>query len=453
MENSILFEKHVEFTTDLSGNLPVTIDTKHHEVPEMFRYYEYPVSSWPVIINTGLADTLKELTVKLPKFIKQIPSLYFGNDVKKIADFYFEGNEMLAEFALMCHLKDVEVGCRLDLTLTNGGFKVLEINMGTSIGGWQIQSFESIIRKLHPQLISGKTAAGFESKNTQSIYVKFLIDKILEHVLITDKEINIFLVLQDVGEDITSDVSSFFYDLLKKELETRGLHGQAFVGSITLLKSGNNGDVFFNDKNIHAVLIYHMSTGTIPPFMMRSFLMDKVYFPDHFGMNLLKDKKNLSLLYELACKGAFNAGENELILKYIPLTFIVGENDVVFKGDTYKLPALLQNRKEQFVIKAANGSQGKDVFVGKFLTDEEWTGAIKLALETNNFIAQEFSDSMDFLAPDNSNAWTPHKLIWGAFGFGGNYGGVWVRMSTLKTSSGVINSATGAIEAIVYESR
>lgn len=67
------------------------------------------------------------------------------------------------------------------------------------------------------------------------------------------------------------------------------------------------------------------------------------------------------------------------------------------------------------------------------------------------FIAQEFCESINFLAPNRSNQWTPHILVWRAFGFGEDYGGVWGRMSEVNTSSGGINSATGAVEIIVYE--
>ena len=55
------------------------------------------------------------------------------------------------------------------------------------------------------------------------------------------------------------------------------------------------------------------------------------------------------------------------------------------------------------------------------------------------------------IAPNKNNEWKPHALIWGAFGFGDTFGGVWVRMSDIENNTGAINSATGAVEVIVYE--
>jgi hypothetical protein len=153
----------------------------------------------------------------------------------------------------------------------------------------------------------------------------------------------------------------------------------------------------------------------------------------------------------LASNNKFSDDENELILNHIPWTAMVEDKDIHYGDGKQPLIPLLRNNKEQFVIKAANGYQGKDVFIGKFSSDEEWEEAINLGLGTTSFIAQEFSDSVTVMAPNKENEWAPHKLIWGAFSFGEIYGGVWVRMSAVKTDVGVINSATGAVEALVYE--
>ncbi|WP_147424560.1 circularly permuted type 2 ATP-grasp protein [Flavobacterium sp. 81] len=189
----------------------------------------------------------------------------------------------------------------------------------------------------------------------------------------------------------------------------------------------------------------------VTPAIFRAFMMDRIYLPDHLGLRMLGDKRNLSILLELAQNGKFSPDENALILKNIPWTSFIENKKVIFKDSEYILQELLKTDKDKFVIKVARGFQGKDVFIGKFSTDKEWEEALELALKNSAFIAQEFSDSLDFLAPNTENEWTLHKLIWGSFGFGDSYGGVWVRMSEVKTDVGVINSATGAVEAIVFE--
>ncbi|MBS7256352.1 hypothetical protein [Flavobacterium branchiicola] len=447
---SIISEKYSEFKNN--ANVPARINTNDDTVPDLFKQYIYAVTGWPVLINSQVSTELANLSVTIPKLLQQIPSLYFNDDKKRITDFYYEGDEMSAEFAIMCHKKNLETGCRLDLTYTEDGFKILEANIGSSIGGWQIHSFENLIRRLHPELTENKNQ--YQSKNTLQIYINFLVDQVLKKVTTVKDTINIFI---DNGfeetelEQKSADKSSllFFNDFLQRELAKRGLTGEAFSGNLNELQLVNN-DLCYKNNLIHGIAVLSMEVQ-VNIAVFRAFVTDRVYFPDHIGLKMMGDKRNLAILLELAINEKFSPEENELVLKNVPWTAFIENKKILFKNKEYNLLELLKNNKEQFVIKVARGYQGKDVFVGKFITDNEWQEAIDLALSTNAFIAQEFSESIDFMAPNGQNNWTPHKLIWGSFGFGDAYGGVWVRMSEVKTDVGVINSATGAVEAIVFE--
>ena len=452
MKNTILFDKYEALTDTTNSEMSGIIEIDKKLIPEIFHNFKYPISSWPVIVNPELINDLEEVCTTLPRLLKQIPALYFQNDIKKIADFYFDGNLMPARFALMCHQKQIDVSTRLDLTLTDDGFKVLEINMGSSIGGMEFQNFEPMIRKLHPLLMAPESMNRFVTKPTQSLYLQFVVQHIFQYVSKTLSEMNILLV--GYGEENAQNrkVKAFFNELLTKELSKTGVRGKVHMGTIAGLKLTKN-DLVYNNKPMHAVLMLNYAPNDISPDLFRAFLMNRVYFPDHLGTFLLADKRNLCLLRELAEQKQFEEKHNAMILKYVPWTEIVSDKKVTYNGKEYSLPALLKEQKDQFVIKIAMGLQGKDVFIGKFMSQEEWNNAIAQSLQTQNFIAQEFSDSKNFLAPDQSNQWKPHKLVWGAFGFGDLYGGAWVRMAPVtQDQTGVINSAAGAVEALVYES-
>jgi hypothetical protein len=446
-EYTILSEKFLEF--EGNKDIPARINTNHDSVPDVFKSYKYPVSGWPVLINKQMTEELKELSIKIPGLLKQIPTLYFNDDIKKLAEFYFEGDEMMTEFAMLCHKKDLEIGCRLDLTFTEDGFKVLEANIGSSIGGWQIQSFESLIRNNHPELVNKDKILDYKGRNTLHIYMKFLIEQIIKQ-LGKQSTINIFMEMGDIEDESEKQESlNFFDNLFKEELANFGLKGGAYTGDMSSLVL-TDGNLYLGDKVIHSLIVLAMDMN-VTPAVFRAFMMDRIYLPDHLGLRMLGDKRNLSILLELAQNGKFSPDENALILKNIPWTSFIENKKVIFKDSEYILQELLKTDKDKFVIKVARGFQGKDVFIGKFSTDKEWEEALELALKNSAFIAQEFSDSLDFLAPSAENEWTLHKLIWGAFGFGDSYGGVWVRMSEVRTDVGVINSATGAVEAIVFE--
>ena len=227
--NSILQEYYSSFNKKKDVEIPACIDSQKHKLPKMFKKYEYPVSSWPILIHSETANKIAVLCEKLPKMIREIAKLYFQNDVKKIADFYYNGNEMIAQFALACNEKKTDIGSRLDLTFFKDEFKVLEVNMGSSIGGWQIQSFEPVIRSFHTPLSEVEMSNQFSSRNIQLNYINFLVKKIIKYVPENEEEVNMFVELGYIEDDeIKKNSLLFFNELFQKELEKRKKKGESF---------------------------------------------------------------------------------------------------------------------------------------------------------------------------------------------------------------------------------
>lgn len=441
---TILSYQHENLVNAAVEDVPPYINTNVPSVPKMFRDYQYPVSSWPVVIDKKTAERLSLLSTRIPQLISKIPTLYFDNDEQRIADFYVNGNKTLAEYALLSHKKNVAASYRLDLTYTEDGFKILEANIGSSIGGWQVQSFEEIIKQYHPSL-----GEDFTSRNVQESYYSFLVKKVIEHVSDIQDEINIFISMDEMKAESTKlAILEFLNYLLRQTLDKRNLKGEIFIGNLKELDF--RGDkLCFNNKRIHSVL--NMNSDEVTPSIFRAFVMDLIYFPDHLGVALESDKRNLGLLRELAEQNKLSLEDKALVLEAIPWTYTLEDRQVNYNGEAHNLIELLKNNKDQFVLKAAVGYRGIDVFVGKFQNQARWEEIIQMAMKEKIFIAQEFSQSIDVLAPNPNNEWKAHKLIWGAFGFGKKYGGAWVRMSNNQNDDGVINSATGASVALVYE--
>ncbi len=447
MKNTILFDSYDSFMKEEKLDLSYRLNPDNELVPEFFRDFKYPISSWPIILPERLTDELERVSIRIPQLLNKVPELYFKNDAKRIADFFFQGDELIAQFFIMCVQKETSVSCRLDLTYTTDGFKVLEANIGSAIGGLEFQHFEPLMEHTHNEL-NGTKGFEYKTRQTQNYYMKLIVDEIGE----VGDQVNVFLVGKEDADETWKEIERKFYNnLLTDELAGSNKKGDVFIDTIESLKFKNNA-LYYNDTVIHSVLILDTGLKKMTPDLFRALLMDTVYFPDHLGNMFIGDKRCLGLLRHLAEDKAFSQEDNELILRNVPWTEIVEDAAVVYKGKSQALLPMLQQDKDGFVVKVADGMQGNDVYIGKYLTQEEWEEAIAKAVAHGKYIAQEFSDSMDLLAPDDTNQWSPHKLIWGSFGFGNSYGGVWVRMSALKNTSGVINSAKGAVEAIVYES-
>lgn len=449
--DSILGARHQDFLTNSTVHSHI-VDLTLPGIHGMFGDYEYPVLSWPILIDPDRTHDMGKICVELPRLLNQIPSLYFKNDKTKIADFYFYGNEMLGEISLMAHEKRHEPSYRLDLTFDKDGFKVLEANIGSALGGYEVLYFQEAIRNMHKPLSNPDTHADYHCRDTTLHYIKFIVDQIIEHVDDLSGEINLFANFEE--SQTTNDVIhvTIIHEALQEELKKRGLRGGAYTTKMSHLESKGAGELYLKGKRIHALLMLSLSKQ-VPTDVFRAFICNKLYYPDHLGIEVvLSDKRNLGLLRELAYDGHFNEADTKLILDYIPWTTGVKKNKQVrYNGEQQDLLNLLKNNKDLFVLKEANGAQGKNVFVGKFMSPDKWDAAIEQSLGEVPYVAQEFSDPVDFLAPNKNNEWVPYKLIWGAFGFGDQYGGAFVRMSEVDSGLDVINAATGAIEAIVFE--
>ncbi|KAA1243808.1 hypothetical protein [Aquimarina sp. RZ0] len=427
-----------------------TIDTNQDEVPFVFKHYEYPVSSWPVIVSSEMTKRLTRLSTRIPKLLHQIPLKYFGEDLQLLSDFYFNGDVNIGKRALACHHTNVEVSCRLDLIQTSESLEVLEINVGSSVGGWQISFFDNLIRNIHPVLTNPKTAGDFNSKNTLSLYLQFLIETINQYLSL-EEEINVFVCLDSIENVEEKNLSlAFLNELFTIELTKKNMRGMIYSDDVKALQFENKA-VFIKGKQVHAFLVVDALINKMPDMVYEAFLNRKIYLPDHIGTNFIDDKRNFALLRQLAEKGAFNEEDTQLIKESIPWTSIIEDKEIDYNGKSYDTRKLLIEQKNHLVIKPATGFQGTDVYVGKFSNDKEWLEAIDKAFGDTHFIVQKFCNSKKPLAPNSFNEWVSHKLIWGSFGFGEKYGGVWVRMSDTQSDKGVINSANGATEAIVYE--
>lgn len=448
IENTILSDKYDDFVKDKSS-ISSQLDTYDELVPDVYKGLKAPISSWPIIIDQNKKEDLKKLCIAIPRLLYKIPKLYFNNDLEKISEFYFDGDTDKGQFSLLCHNRNEEVSCRLDLIDTEEGFKILEVNMGSSLGGMEFQNFELLMTKLHPILSPDNEK--FIHRKSQTIYVEFLINKIEEYVTSNDRELGIFFIDGTPGEyEARNLVKNFFNGLLEEELNKRDKTGVTYMDEVSTLRYITDG-LYYKGKKIHAILAIDYAANEISLEVFRALLANKVYFPDHLGTMFMRDKRNLAILRKLATDNKFSKEDNETILQFIPWTEIVTDGVTQYLGKAYNMPKLLADRREDFVIKIADGLQGDDVYVGRYQEQDAWEKIIQKVIKKKIYIAQEFSEAINISAPDINNEWGNHKLVWGSFGFGETYGGSWVRMMSQKDDLGVINSAKGAVGVLVYE--
>ncbi|MEV4139337.1 hypothetical protein AB0J72_45140 [Dactylosporangium sp. NPDC049742] len=156
-----------------------------------------------------------------------------------------------------------------------------------------------------------------------------------------------------------------------------------------------------------------------------------VVFFASFDHGITANKGNLALVSQLRDDGRLTAEEAAAVDRVLPWT----------RRLTPELLPQCRDERQRLVLKPGSGSSGDGVTIGWEVTDAGWEAALTAALD-GRFVVQERVDGAIERAPDGNGTsqWLP---VWGVFVFEQGYAGTFVRASPIGAGS-VINEATGA---------
>jgi hypothetical protein len=420
-----------------------------NSLPLILRNYEYPLHSWPWFVSPSMKLELEECVCSIPALIYKAIGLEFGNDARRIAEFYGMP-ELLAEFYLQIEPDVGELMQRTDAVLTDSGIKIVEINAGSTIGGWQIQWMDHLYRG-HPQLQPFFNGLECTSRNIPLGYMTHIVRSAKPLLRPGLDELAVLLVVDD--EFLAVEGPEAMQHIFEAALQSCGVAGSAyFTTDYSALEYLADG-VYFKGRRLHAVVSAETErrTGALPKALYRAHIAGQIFWPDNPFRFAIGDKRSLSVLYGRKGDAAFSRRERELIEKYLPWSVTISPQQVAFEGERQDLRDLLVGQRERFVIKVATGFQGKNVYVGKHQSNEAWLAIVDRAMQEGSWLAQEYCQSLPFYGQAGTSGYGVYDVVWGIFNFGHDYGGCWLRLMARGEGDGVINSAMGAQETIVYE--
>lgn len=441
---SATFERFLNYAGAEEGGLG-HMQLLDSDLPGLLRHYDYPLHAWPWFISSETRAMLASCVQRVPALIERAIRLEFEGRPQELARF-FVVPEIIATLFLDGMTDTKYLLQRTDAILTKRGLKILEINMGSTIGGWQIQWMDKQYRK-QPELAAFFEAVPCVSRDIPYGFMEFLISAVVDKKLEVDGEINVLYIVKTnfCQTDGPVEATKLFNQVLRDRKLRGMIHFQATQDDVDLTAEG----VFWNGIRMSVVLCG--SAGEMPAAFFRACFARQVWTTDGPFEHILADKRSLALAYRHKDNAAFNAEERGLIEQFVPWGVPLQEGEVGLYGERVDLRTLLLERKDEFVVKIAQGMSGNDVFIGKFTVAEEWRAVVERGLSENGWLVQEYCTSLPFYGQTNGAAVGEFDVVWGVFGFGQQYGGCWLRLMDRDRHTGVINSAKGAEEAIVYE--
>lgn len=427
------------------GHCLKKLDLLDDSLPGFLRHYPYPLHSWPWFIAQDLRDTLAQSVARIPELIYRAVRLEFGRDRRRFAAFY-DISEVLAEIFLDSGMDMSQLMLRIDAMMTASGLKIMELNAGPDIGGWQIHWMDALYRK-NEALKAFFATNACASRNIPLQYMKYLVRMARNHH--PDGVANVAIVAGK--RHAISELDITFQGVFRAALQECDADGELFFESNLARMEFEPDTVRLDGKVLGAIATYRFGTDITPPIdLYRAFFRGRIYWPDNPFVSIIGDKRSLAIVNGHKHSDIFTDEERRLIEAFVPWGAMPGSKEVELGRTGLSLEVLLK-RQHDLVIKAARGAQGNDVFVGRYQSAESWRDMAARALSEPMWLVQEYCDSLPFYGQAGEEGYSIHDVIWGVFGFGGEYGGCWLRLSRKGEGDGVINSAKGAQEAIVYE--
>jgi len=423
-----------------SKGLLARIPFRDMATTEFMRNYEYPINSWPFFVSPELISSMEEMNANILRMTYKAVRAIFADDPMKMAaalnmdpvrcSFFFNG----IDFSDICF--------RTDAIVTEDGLKLVEVNVGTAIGGWQIQWMDETFRQWDGYRDFFDRHA-VTCRNTPVTFFRFLIESAAK--VARTGRLNILVKVKN-GFD-PAVYGTFLEQYISRAIQESGIDCEiGFFASFDELQVSSEG-TFHRGRRVHLVTFGDLSGEQDPPLeLLRSIFAGKVASPDFPTYVLLSDKRNMALLHYAAQMKLLSEREAELVERYVPKTLILG-------GPLFSQAVRdeLLEHKDRYVVKQCNGMQGIDVHVGRFMSDRDWRDTVSNLHQPELWIAQAYCESKKFYGHSGTSR-DVFNFVWGVFQFGQNFGGSWIRMMPEKGKyDGVINSARGAEERIVFE--
>lgn len=418
-------------------------------LPDYVQAYPFRLQTWPVLVGGRKLEDLRRATVEVIRLIKEIPRRILGDDPRRVAEVFDLPDPLLARVLLEPPQGLQEALARVDLVDTGEAWKVLEVNFGGNIGGWQHRYWQDACRA-NPWL--QEVLQGAEARYRDPLPILF--EHVVSHTRSTlgvETEVNTFLGFDPEDLPVVRAEAGRLRRLYSDVVAAAGTSGDLIVGNIEELRVRPGPRVLTRDGRVLQALVDCGNRG-VPREVVRCWKAGSLQVFNGPLAELLGSKKTLALLSMWADRGEIDPRDRYLVQEHVPWSRVVEPGRTAWRGSEAELREILVEAQDDLVLKPLRGSQGDGVAVGRFTTAEEWYGRVRRAYEEGSWLVQEYFPSRPYLFQHGERGTAIHDLVWGTFSFGAGYGGGFVRMVPRgKNRSGVVNSARGAEEGILLE--
>jgi len=330
---------------------------------------------------------------------------------------------------------------RFDSYRDSQGFRVMELNMSSALGGVETARLNRSLLEL-------------------PFLEKFAAENNLGYADVMAEMIEIMMVECNLPRD-KPPVTAFcdfpaswvtLEEVVRKNVPVFQAAGcdpiPCHIGELRLEEDG----VWYGDRKIDAIYRLFVMEDLLSPDgpaliepVLRAAERGNVALFTPMDAELYSSKGALALLSDEANRHLFSPDELATLDRFIPWTRMVRRGPVTVGGRTVPLQEYAVSEREELILKPTLLHGGAGVTPGWQVSAEEWQRLLDEAWDEPFVLQQRIHPYTEPFPKADGPGFEECVVLWGTFlGARGGYAGSFMR-GTAKADAGVLNIATGAI--------
>jgi hypothetical protein len=377
--------------------------------------------------------------------LTRLPERIFGGDLAAFARAVGFA-ESQVEAVRRAHGPAPSRMARADLYKDADGFHLLEMNMGSNIGG--LDNTE-----LNEAMLDNPFIAEFVAEHDLT-YVDTMPE--LVRTLLTESKVPTgvrpFVAIADWPDSYPALEAQ-----LRKSARLLAPLGLDCEPCPVDRLEYHDDRIWLGDRPVDVVYRLFMLADLLKPGGMR--LVDPLLRAAERGhvpifapldSDVYASKGALALLSDEAYRDRYAADELAGLDRMLPWTRMVRDGPVTAGGVRLDLAGYAEANRTELVLKPVAGYAGEGVVLGWQVDPAAWRDHLTRAMD-GPYVLQQRIRPVPELFPTDDGA-EPWLLTWGAILVSSGYGGMWVRGSR-DLSGGVVNMATGATATCCFHQK
>ncbi len=409
-------------------------------------YYQGRYLSRPVFIGYRESRQLYADVENVQDALLSLPRVLFGGDFAafaRAAGAYGPVAAVLTSQAPPTRL------ARADLYATADGFRLLELNHGSAIGGQDNADMGRALLR-HPVLAEFARTHGLTCVDT----LRHQIDTVFAETGMDPRSGPVVALtawptptptptpthetthdpyLDAIAEDWRS-LGADAHACHLGELSCRG--GRVWLG-------GRRVDIIYRLFPVGHLMESSQGAAMLTP-VLDAAARGEVALCAPIDSDIFSSKAALAMISDDANRHLFTAAQRESIDRIVPWTRLVRPGPVTTPdGSKADLLDYAVARQDELILKPSTGTEGNGVIPGwKDLAPSHWRAYVAGAAEPW-YVLQERVRPEPELFPDENGDLIPWNPVWGVFTCTSGYSGIYIR-AAIDPAVGVINHALGA---------